>query len=126
MPYTNVAIDRAIALNGKVYIAIGGLIVNNLFCIPSFWYHAIPSKLQADVSEGALFVDVKNVDSVHFSFSVWTSKTDMRKYMSTGAHKEAMKSFRNIATGKFHSYECNVVPNWEEAIALWKEKSRNI
>lgn len=126
MPFTNAAIDHAIATNGKVYIAIGGLIVNNLFCIPSFWYHAIPSKMQADASEGALFVDVKNVDSIHFSFSVWTSKTEMRKYMSSGAHKDAMKSFRKIATGKFHSYESNLVPNWDEAIDLWKENARDI
>jgi hypothetical protein len=70
-----------------MYISITGLVVRGFWQVPSFWYHAIPSKMQADSAEGVLFSETKDRNSVHHTLTAWENKAAMRAYMLSGAHK---------------------------------------
>lgn len=122
----NAKVQRAIAANGSVIVSINGLSPKGFFGELTFWYYAIPSKIQADSAQGALFVDVANVKGVHYSFTVWESKQAMWAYVSSGSHQEAMRNFHRFATGKVYSFETSTVPSMKEAIALLETNGRVI
>ena len=121
-------IKSAIETNGTVYVSITGLLCHSIFTVPWFWYHAISSKIQADKAEGVLFVDVKTLNSYHHTLTVWENKQKMLAYLRAGAHKEAMKNFRSIGTGKVHGYEASTFTDttWDEAMKRYNEKARSI
>ena len=103
-----------------VYVSITGLKPRGILSFLIFARHAIPSKIQADSSKGILSVEVKTMDGIHHTLSVWESKEQMLAYLRTGAHLKAMKVFRKIATGKTYGYASDRVPDWKEARALWE------
>ena len=117
-------IRTAIETNGSVYVSITGLLCHSIFTVPSFYYHAIPSKIQADSAAGNLFSDVKDLNSYHHTLTVWENKKAMIAYLTTGAHKEAMKQFKNIGTGITTGYETASLEDtkWEGALQHWKVK----
>lgn len=122
----NSQIQEALAKNGTVYISVTGLTPKGFFSGLVFWRYAIPSKIQADRSPGALFVDVRTVDSYHHTLTVWENKKAMLAYMTSGAHKNAMKNFKSVGTGKVYGFESEAVPSWEEALALLWEHGRTV
>ena len=122
----NARVQRAVASGGSVVVAINALYPKGFFGELTFWYYAIPSKVQADNAPGALFVDVANRNGAHYSFTVWESRQAMREYVRSGSHLEAMKNMRRFATGKVYSYETSVVPTMDEAIAMLEENGRMI
>jgi hypothetical protein len=119
-------IQEALAKNGKVYISVTGLTPNGFISWLKFWRYAIPSKMQADNAPGALFVDVKTVDAYHHTLTVWENKKAMLAFMTSGAHKNAMKNFKSIATGRVYGFEAEVVPSWEAALAKLWEHGRTV
>ena len=118
-------IQEAIKRSGKVYVSITGLeIKSGIYNWLSFWRHAIPSKMQADGSSGILSVDLKDVGKMHHTLTVWEDKSSMMAFLNSGAHLGAMGAFDSIASGKVHGYETDVVPCWDEALALWEKHGR--
>lgn len=122
----NAQVQRAVASSGSVIVAINALYPKGFFGELTFWYYAIPAKIQADNASGALFVDVANKNGAHYSFTVWESRQAMRAYVSSGSHLEAMKNIRRFATGKVYSYETSTIPTMDEAIAILEEHGRVI
>jgi hypothetical protein len=108
-----------------VYVSITALKVKNIFTSLFFWRHAIPSKAQAEKSNGLVFLDLKRVDQYHFTLSVWENREVMIAYRNSGAHLGALKAFPKIATGQIYGYETNSIPTWEEALRLWDENARD-
>jgi len=43
-----------------------------------------------------------------------------------GAHLNAMKTFKKIATGKVYGFETAAVPDWQEVPTLWRDKGRSV
>lgn len=121
---TSKKVQEALARNGMVYVSVTGLAPKGILAVPRFWWHAVPSKMQADSALGALFVEVKTVDSYHHTLTIWEDKKAMLAYMTSGAHKNAMKAFRSIGKGVVYGFETQSVPSWEEALALLWEKGR--
>jgi hypothetical protein len=87
-----------------MYISLTGLKPKGFFAYIRFWLLAIPSFRQAQTAEGNLHCDVKK----------------MHEYQCL----QAMKAFHKIATGPTYGYESEVIPTWEEAYALLKEKGK--
>ena len=79
---------------------------------------------QARQAEGCLRAEAKSIDGVQHTLSVWTSESAMRAFMMTGAHRQAMKAFRSIATGSTIGYEADSVPDWETARRIWVERGK--
>lgn len=106
------------------YVSITGLKPRNWLAVILFWRHAIPSKIQADQSAGILLSQVKRINGIQHTLTVWNSREDMKNYISQGAHLKAMKLFRKIATGKTFGYESTKIPTWEEVHQLWLDKGK--
>lgn len=57
----------------------------------------------------------------HYTITHWQSYEDMRAFMGSGAHREAMKMSKVIAEEiRVLSMECDSPPSWEEAKWLLK------
>jgi hypothetical protein len=117
-------IQAAIAATGSIYVSVTGLLPHSFWHELRFWWYAVPSKMQSDSAEGCLFSDVKTQDGVHHTLTVWESRKKMMAYITSGAHATAMKNFASIGTGSVYGYETTTAPNWDEALALLKEKGR--
>lgn len=56
---------------------------------------------------------------LHFTLSVWESAEDARRFAHSGAHKEAMKSSRQLSSEiRIYTYQGDHLPSWKEAKRL--------
>jgi hypothetical protein len=110
----------------KYYVSVTGLVLDSFLSYPQFLYHAVPSMMQAEAAPGNVFANARQVGSVHHTLTIWDDKMAMRRFMMSGAHVKAMKSFDSFATGTVYGYESDNIPTWEEAIQLLTEKGRII
>jgi len=107
-----------------VWVSITGLQFKRPWNIVPFLWHAIPSKMQADQSPGILKSEVKNIDGVRHTLTVWKSQQDMIAFAYSGRHQKAIAAFMRFFTGKTYGYETTDVPDWEQARKIWEEKGR--
>jgi len=111
-------------LPNRFYVSITGLKPKNFWSTFLFWRYAIPSKIQADSAPGILFSEVKKINQIQHTLTVWKSKEDMKAYIHSGAHLKAMKAFRKIASGKTFGYESDRIPSWDEVHELWQKQGK--
>jgi hypothetical protein len=107
-----------------MYISITGLKPKGIIGFIKFWRLAIPSFTQAQSADGILFSQVKRMDGYQCTLSAWESRDHMLKYMRSGTHLTAMKSFHKIATGKTYGYESESIPSWPDAYQLLQENGK--
>ena len=81
--------------------------------------------MQVAKARGMLQSDVREINGIQHTITVWESKRHMKEFLYTGAHAAAIKSFREIATGKTFGYESKTVPSWDEVHQLWLVKGRD-
>ena len=110
----------------SVYVSITGLRVRRFWYVPTFWRHAVASMAQAQRAEGCLGASAKTINGVHHTRSIWRTQEDMRSYLGSGAHLEAMYVFSRIATGKTLGFVTTDIPNWDEVHRLWVTKGRDV
>ena len=91
-----------------------------------FWRHAVPSMAQAQAAPGCLYAEARTVDGVHHTLTAWENEDAMRRYVRSGAHLKAMRSFDAIATGEVIGFAAPGVPSWDEALAVWRERGRPV
>jgi len=108
------------------YISITGLKLNSLFHAPRFWYHAVRSMRQAMAAPGNISAGARTINGVHHTLTVWESKEAMRTYLVTGAHLQAMKTFKSIASGKVLGFEAEHAPAWQDVHQLWHTQGREV
>jgi hypothetical protein len=104
----------------KVIIAIGGFRLHHWSLTPAFNFYAVPAFLQARRAPGNLFADARFVDGRHFSLSAWDSPRAMRDYAVSGRHARAMRAAAWLGSGPFAHYASDGLPNWDEALAVWR------
>lgn len=80
--------------------------------------------MQADTAKGILHSDVKKINDIQHTLTAWESKEHMKAYIHAGAHLQAMKNFRKIATGKTFGYESDRIPGWDEVHDLWLQHGK--
>jgi len=59
------------------------------------------------------------VELAHSSFDI--SNPSMRKFLVTGAHLEAMRAFKYIATGKTVGFTTATPPEWSKVHEIWNQ-----
>lgn len=109
-----------------MYISVTGLKLKARRHFIKFWRHAIPSFKQAEAAEGNVYSAVKSVDGYHHTITVWKTKKDMKRYVLSGAHLDAMRQFDEIATGKITAWEGDDIPTWDEALARWHREGSHV
>lgn len=114
------------SLEPLVYVSITGLRVRHPRHDTLFWEHAVASMLQAQSAPGNLRAEARTVDDVHHTLSVWESREAMLAYLRSGPHLEAMRLFREIATGKVLGLHTATVPRWADVPKLWREQGRDV
>jgi hypothetical protein len=114
------------AMPQTVYISITGLRVRHFWQAPIFWRHAIASMIQARAADGCLQAETRTIDGIHHTRSVWRDRAAMLVYLRAGAHLNAMKVFKRIATGKTYGYETTQIPDWTEVHQLWHDRGREV
>ena len=107
-----------------MYISITGLRPKGFLGFIRFWKFAIPSFNQARIADGIVFCQVKRIKGNQCTLTAWESRDQMLKFMRSGSHLTAMKSFHKIATGKTFGFESDTIPSWEEAFDILISKGR--
>ena len=108
------------------YVSITGLELKRFWHAPVFWRHATRSMLQAQNAPGCRDARAKTIGGVHHTISLWDSRTDMISFLRSGAHRDALKIFPKIATGKVFGYQADALPDWPEAHRRWQEEGRPV
>lgn len=108
-----------------MYVSVTGLRVKSVWHLPRFWWHALRSFRQAQQAEGVISVAVRNVDGVQHTLTCWPTRKHMLAFMRGGAHLQAIRAFREIATGSTIGFEADAPPSWDEALAKWKAEGRD-
>jgi quinol monooxygenase YgiN len=107
------------------HVSITGLRLKSRWHAPRFWWHALRSMAQARRTPGCLSAEARSVDGVQHTLSVWQDRAALRDFMSSDAHRGAMKDFRRIATGRTLGYENDSAPDWSKALRLLRENGRD-
>jgi quinol monooxygenase YgiN len=111
---------------GNVYVSVTGLRLKSRRHIFRFWWHAIRSMAQARSAAGNLKAETRTIRGIHHTLSVWIDEQAMRAYLVSGAHRDAMKAFRAIATGRTLGFTTNQPPDWEASIQRWESEAREV
>ena len=106
---------------GTVYVSITGLRLRAVWHYPAFLRHALLSMAQAQRAPGNIRAEARRIDGVYHTLSVWTDRDAMRTYLASGAHLEAMRAFRRIATGKTCGFVTATPPDWSDVPHLYRE-----
>lgn len=113
-------------MDHPVYVSITGLRVRHFWQAPIFWRHAIASMIQARAADGCLQAEARTIDGIHHTRSVWRDRAAMLVYLRAGAHLNAMKVFKRIATGRTYGYETTRIPDWAEVHQLWHDHGKEV
>lgn len=108
-----------------VYVSITGLKVHNVWSVWRFWRHALPSMAQAKAAPGNISASARKINGIQHTLTVWESEAAMKRYIHSGAHREAIRAFGKIGTGKTFGFETDRVPEWSEVHDLWLTRGRD-
>ncbi|WP_181706128.1 hypothetical protein [Chthonobacter rhizosphaerae] len=107
-----------------LYVSITGMRVRSAFAMPRFVWHAVRSMAQARSADGILFAEARRIGGVHHTLTVWRSREHMLAYLSSGAHRQAMRAFADLGTGTTFGYTAPAFPSWDDALAEWAANGR--
>ena len=108
----------------QVYVSITGLRVRNWWQELRFWRHAVASMRQAKRSEGNLFAEARTINGIRHTLTVWETETAMRRFLYRGPHREAIKAFPSLATGKTFGYVTDAPPDWDQVHQMWQDRGK--
>ena len=109
------------------YVSLTLIHVRSIFAFRHFVPHAYKSFLAAKKFNTCL--DVKTTAFGfydHSTMSLWDDRTAMIEFLKSTKHREAMKVFDKIGTGRVYSYEASQLPDWSEAKELLKTHGRSV
>jgi len=94
--------------------------------MPAFCWHTLTSLAQARKSSGIVRVGARIVDGTYHTLTVWTDEASMRRFVSSGSHRVAMKNFRQLGSGRTYGYASDFVPDWQSAYQLWCRYAKEV
>ena len=103
----------------NVYVSVTGFRPNGPLSMAAFWWRTLTSLAQARKSPGIVAVTARFVGGTYHTMTVWSDEASMRRFVTSGAHRRAMRNFRSLGVGKTYGYVCDHVPDWRSAYQLW-------
>ena len=94
--------------------------------IPAFIAFAVlslKSIAQANTAKGLITIKIRIRDLR--TLTVWQSKEDMEKFRNSGFHAKAMVDSPKLGFNRFHSWKCDRIPTWSEAISKMEKAALN-
>lgn len=110
----------------QFYVSITGLRLSSRRHMVRFWWHTIRSMAQARRSPGNVKVEARIVQGVHHTLSVWVDEGAMRGFLLSGSHRQAMRAFRSIGSGRVLGFYTINPPNWEAGLRRWRSEAREV
>ena len=102
-----------------MYISVTGLELQSPWKLLIFYSNAIPSLLEAKSSRGNVSVEVRNMNGVKHTLSVWESEEHMKKFMYSSDNKKAIEAFTKAAKSKILGFNSEEVPDWKQLHQMW-------
>ncbi|MEM6384271.1 MAG: hypothetical protein AAF739_16480 [Pseudomonadota bacterium] len=103
-----------------MYVSVTGLQLRSIMQRPRFAWHAMRAFAQASKAPGNLFTDARMLGGVHHTLTVWNDRQSMLAYLRKGAHREAMKAYPALGMGRTCGYRAECMPDWSEALEVWR------
>jgi hypothetical protein len=100
------------------FISVTRLRLRSAWYLPKFFWHAIPSNMQARKAPGNLGLDVLN--DAHFAFwtkTAWKDEASMRAYILAGPHRKAMPALVDMCDEAYTVHwvqDTAQLPTWQE------------
>ena len=107
------------------FISVTRLRLRSALYLPKFFWHAIPSNIQARKAPGNLGLDALN--DANFAFwtrTAWKDEASMRAYILAGAHGKAMRAFADMVCEGCTVHweqEGTQLPTWQEGYKRLQE-----
>jgi hypothetical protein len=106
-------------------ITVTSIKLNSVWGFFRLSYMAMKIVLQLKKQKGFIKYKNKGFGYLHYTLSAWESEAEMKQFVPTGAHREAMKASAAIATEiRTHTFESDEMPSWKEAKQLLIEKGK--
>jgi hypothetical protein len=106
-------------------ISVTRLRLRSAWHLPKFFWHAIPSNIQARKAPGNLGIDVLNdANWAFWAKTAWKDEASMRAYILSGAHGKAMRIFADIVCEGCTTHweqETAQLPAWQEGYKRLQE-----
>jgi hypothetical protein len=103
----------------NVHVSVTGFSPKGPLSMPAFWWRTLISLAQARKSPGIVAVAARVVGGTYHTMTVWSDEASMQHFVTSGAHRRAMKKLRTLGTGKAYGYVCDHIPDWQSAHRLW-------
>ena len=108
------------------YVSITGFRASARRHMFRFWWHAIRSMAQARRTPGNVKAEARIVQGVHHTLSVWVDERAMRAFLLSGSHRQAMRAFRAIGSGRVLGFYTLDPPDWEAGLRRWRSEAREV
>ena len=110
----------------SVYVSVTGFRPHRGWLrLVRFWWHVLRAGRQVRRAAGNLRVELRPVDGIYHTLTVWTDEASMRAYVRSGAHRRAMMNFRDLGGGKTLGFVAEADPGWDAAYARWQREARD-
>jgi len=100
------------------FVSITRLRLRSFVYLPSFFRYAIPSNQQSVTAPGNLVTQTRQQGLKTFwTLTVWDDEASMRRFMTSGAHREAMPKLAqwcDEASSVHWLQESTELPSWAE------------
>lgn len=111
----------------SVYVSVTGFRPHRgLTRLARFWWHTLRAVRQARGASGNLRVELRPVNGIYHTLTVWTDEASMRGYVKSGAHRRAMIGFRDLGAGKTLGFAADTDPGWDTAYARWQREAQEV
>ena len=108
-----------------MYISVTGLILKSIWQMPRFQYLTFMAFRDAKTQIGNVRSSLFTRGGVYHTVTVWESKEAMRRFYVGDAHREAMKSMKDVASYvKIHGFDSDEMPSNDECLNLWRKGGR--
>ncbi|WP_061020184.1 hypothetical protein [Bradyrhizobium sp. CCH5-F6] len=109
-----------------VYVSMTGFRPNGVMQLPVFWWKTMRTFAQARRAPGNLLTTGSVKGGVYHTMTAWSDLVSMRRFVSSGAHLNAMRDFRKLGSGRTYGYACDEIPDWDSLYELWKLHGRDV
>jgi len=110
----------------EFYVSITGFRLKGRQHLVPFWWHTIRSIAQARRALGNLKAEMCIVNGVYHTLSIWVDEQAMRTFLITGAHRNAMKAYRSVGSGRTLGFATGHLPDWDVSLQRWHSEAREV
>ncbi len=106
-------------------IAVTSLKLRRLWGFFKMSYLSMHVVRQTKTQPGFISMKHTGFGYLHYTLSAWKSEEEVKQFARSGAHREAMKFSRSLATEiRIYTFQCDEIPDWKEAKQLLLENGK--